>query len=85
MTLNVTIDTIYGECPVQAEGMIDGLPFYFRARHASWRIEIGRLDDETFWVYSEPYGTDSEAGWMPSSVARAFIVKSAALFEGQRK
>jgi len=35
------IEKIGGLCPVQAEGTIDGKPFYFRARHRQWSIGIG--------------------------------------------
>jgi hypothetical protein len=29
--------------PLQIEGFIDGVPFYFRARHDKWRLEAGYL------------------------------------------
>ena len=32
---------IGGNCPVQAEGRIDGLPLYFRARSSHWSLGIG--------------------------------------------
>ena len=35
------IDMLGGNCPVQAEGTIDGRPFYFRARGQSWSMGIG--------------------------------------------
>jgi len=31
---------IYGSGPVQAEGTINGFPFYFRARHDMWTFSI---------------------------------------------
>ena len=31
---------IYGSGPVQAEGTINGFPFYFRARHDTWTFAI---------------------------------------------
>lgn len=37
----IDIEWLSGVCPVQAEGTIDGEPFYFRARGARWHIEIG--------------------------------------------
>lgn len=37
----IVINTLGGNCPVQADGEIDGVPFYFRARGERWSIEIG--------------------------------------------
>ncbi len=78
----VRIDAIYGNCPVQADGMIDGKPFYFRARGSSWSIGIGGervLDPE--WWYGEDYGYGPyDAGWMPQYEALAFIAQSVELY-----
>jgi hypothetical protein len=30
--------------PVQAEGAVDGRPFYFRARHSQWTFTIALID-----------------------------------------
>lgn len=58
----------YGNCPVQAEGTIDGRIWYFRARGESWSFDVwpdgvGWLNDQhdlpadqEEWTYSEPYG-----------------------------
>ena len=35
------IKQIYGPCPVQAVGTIDGMPFYFRARGEQWSFGVG--------------------------------------------
>lgn len=74
----VRIDTIGGNCPVQAEGTIDGEPFYFRARGCSWSIGIG-ADPVSLpaWYCENPYGKDFDAGWMTITEARAFIEISA--------
>jgi hypothetical protein len=32
------IGDVVGFCPVQCEGTIDGLPFYFRARGSAWQF-----------------------------------------------
>jgi len=32
----------HGSFPVQAEGYVDGRPFYFRARGGMWSLEVGR-------------------------------------------
>ena len=49
-----------GTCPVQAEGTINGYPFYFRSRHARWSLYVASstssdpLDDDA-WVVTEDY------------------------------
>jgi hypothetical protein len=37
----IIIESLGGLCPVQANGTIDGEPFYFRSRHEHWQLEIG--------------------------------------------
>lgn len=73
---------IGGNCPVQAEGTIDGKEFYFRARGHSWRLEIGgEMVVAPEWKYEEDYGDGPyDAGWMDQSEALAFIAKAAALY-----
>jgi hypothetical protein len=50
-----------GACPVQAEGFVDGFPFYFRSRGETWSLSISTsrdvdaLDDENCLFYSEDY------------------------------
>ncbi len=82
----VHIDQIGGNCPVQAEGTIDGEPFYFRARGQRWTIGIG--GDTVMkpdWHYEQPYGEQQfDAGWMSVDEARAFIVGAALAFHQQR-
>ena len=67
--------SISGNCPVQAEGKIGNLPFYFRARHDGWQFYIAAKpdgdplsDDPKDIEHSEtgPYGLTHEAGWMPT-------------------
>jgi len=74
------IDWIGGNCPVQAEGTIDGEPFYFRARGQYCLCEIGvdPVLGSSKWdfihKYSDhPYG----AGWMTEDEARGFIAEAA--------
>lgn len=78
----IVIYGIGGNCPVQAEGLIDGKPFYFRARGDDWSMSIGGEDVilNPEWYYEEEYGDWPEAGWMPEGEARAFIAKAAALY-----
>ena len=79
----LVIDSLGGNCPVQAEGTIAGKPFYFRARDQHWSIGIGGdpvLAPE--WYREQGFG-DSEfaAGWMEEDQARRFIEQCAADFE----
>lgn len=74
-----------GNCPVQAEGTINGQMFYFRARGAHWSLGIGSEPvGSPTWFYHEPYGDNPfAAGWMDDEEARAFIVKAARLYVGE--
>ena len=77
--MNIVVDQIGGNCPVQAEGTVDTVPFYFRARRQAWTMGIG-LDPvgEPSWHWSEPYGVGPyDAGWMPEDEARGFIQAAA--------
>ncbi|AQQ02408.1 hypothetical protein B0E33_01385 [Roseibium algicola] len=91
----VVIDYLGGNCPVQAEGKIDGEPFYFRARGNSWSLSIGSEENDNSsvgiygkdvvgnpsWYYEEEYGTGPyDAGWMNMDVARQMIEKAAKLW-----
>lgn len=93
--MSTKIDAIYGDCPVQAEGFIDGEPFYFRARGLGWSLSIGSdFEDKTSrgfhgrdvvlrpkWKHVEAWGDRPyAAGWMPVETARELIEKGANLF-----
>lgn len=71
----LVIEMIGGNCPVQADGTVNGKPFYFRARGEHWSMGIGGdpvADPE--WYRRQPWGdTPFEAGWMPFEIARGFI------------
>lgn len=75
----IEIDWLGGNCPVQAEGRIDGEPFYFRARGSRWSLSVGGPDTitEPDWFYAENYGDGPfDAGWMPDEEAAAFIARA---------
>lgn len=59
MSSNLKIGTLGGNCPVQAEGTVDGHEFYFRARGSYWSMSIGGDDvvGKPAWYYEEPYGS----------------------------
>lgn len=68
------IEMIGGFCPVQAEGTIDGKPFYFRARGFRWELEIETSQgDGSPWSASCTWGEWPDAGWMPEDEARRLI------------
>lgn len=79
---DIVIDWLSGSCPVQAEGTIDGKPFYFRARGQRWRIGIGGdVVSSPDWGYGEYFGeVPFAAGWMTDEEAMGFIVKSVGLY-----
>jgi hypothetical protein len=74
-----TLDTIGGNCPVQAEGTVDGQRFYFRARGEGWQFHVAPTDEEIFdagrMICDEDYGVWPDAGWMPRHEALGFIVR----------
>ncbi len=76
----IEIRFLGGNCPVQAEGTINGEAFYFRARGAHWSMSIGGADPvgEPSWYYEERYGDGPfDAGWMPDDEALTFIGRAA--------
>lgn len=88
MSVLVKIDWLGGNCPVQAEGTINGKPFYFRARGEEWSLSIGGDDvvGDPDWYYEEPYGDEPfMAGWMSDHEARVFIAKGARVFAERSK
>ena len=91
----VEIDMLGGNCPVQAQGKIDGEPFYFRARGEHWSICIGSdVEDDrntSFhgrdvignprWYFEEEWGAGPyDAGWMEMEEARQMIEAAAARY-----
>lgn len=82
----VVLHWIGGNCPVQAEGTIDEIPFYFRARGDEWSFSIGQEPvGHPDWRYTETYGVWPEAGWMEESEALAFINKAVDLYRKEKK
>ena len=61
----LVIEGLGGACPVQADGWIGGHPFFFRARHSSWSLEIAadpagdpldvRFHDAPGWLRDQPW------------------------------
>lgn len=75
-----------GNAPVQAEGIIDGRPLYFRSRGTQWSLEIGRVEEgdrPPMWWHVENWGEWPDAGYMPEDVALEMIEKAVALYREQ--
>jgi hypothetical protein len=85
-----------GQCPVQAEGKINGLPFYFRSRGVSWSLSIATmpdgdsLDDEEVYFHAEIYDGENSgdfrfgAGYANVDECLAFIERAAKLLLGDK-
>ena len=80
--------SIGGFCPVQGQGTVDGLNWYFRARHDSWSFEVWREafgpggalppGPQLWWAQAEYDQDDGDASWMRSSHAWQYIEASIA-------
>ena len=78
---------------MQAEGVVNGHEFYFRARGQAWRLEIypkgfgfvtGHGHPDT-WYYEQAYPKGPfEAGFMEDQEARAFIYYAAERWARER-
>lgn len=84
----IVIDTIGGFCPVQAEGTIDGLPFYFRSRGEHAELTISRVgtepvlpppEDLVFYVRAR-IADWPDAGYLELEEAEAMIERAALLY-----
>jgi len=66
----LVIESIGGVCPTQAEGEMDGHPFYFRARHGNWDLCVVKPGADPVmpqdWndVVLHRSGNDPTDGWM---------------------
>lgn len=80
------IEQIAGLCPVEGEGTIDNVPFYFRADGSKWRIGIGADPMmATEWSAMGFWGASPvDAGYMPADIAQAIIEKAAELYRVSR-
>ena len=75
---DISISTLGGNCPVQGEGTINGVPFYFRARWESWSLSIGEDPlARTAWRYE---GIHPDAGWLDEGTALGLLESAALLY-----
>ena len=76
------LDGLYGNCPVQGDGRIDGVPFYFRARGDRWSLSIGADPlGNPAWRHVRRYGSGFDAGWMSDDEARSLLEQALARYE----
>lgn len=79
--LNIKIEAIGGNCPVQAHGTILGTEFYFRARGQAYSLAIGEdpVEIPTYkkgWYVKKSWGEhEFDAGYMPVNLALLLIAK----------
>lgn len=81
----VDLDWLGGNCPVQAEGSVDGKRFYFRARGEEWQFHVAATDADIFdndlFYHEQDYGDGPfAAGWMPVDEAVGFIRQGIAMY-----
>lgn len=77
---SLVIESIGGNCPVQAEGIIAGEPFYFRARWQRWSFSVGGRDiimSPAFRHIEDWPGEPGSAGWMTFEEAISCIGRGA--------
>lgn len=64
---------VYGICPVEGVGFVQGYRWYFRARGSRWTLEI---QDHPEFSFKDQYGVWPSAGYMPYEDAWNFIMQS---------
>jgi len=71
----LVIESVGGYCPCQADGFMHGNPFYFRARHGAWTIEVAFPREDPVCNGSLFYmeGDDPKEGYMEPEDAIAAI------------
>lgn len=67
---------------MQAEGTVDGVPFYFRSRGNRWSLRIGVAPlSNSAWCYEESFSNVKfAAGWITEDLAREFIQKAVGIY-----
>lgn len=82
--MRLIIETIGGNCPVQAEGVLDGFMFYFRARGTTWSFEVYD-GGENPWCTIQKYSDEPfAAGWMTEEEATACIHRAAKWYRDEK-
>lgn len=80
-----------GNCPVQGEGTVDGLPWYFRARGCHWTIDVASTPDgdpveegDAFHAGGS-WGWGFDASWMEREHAIEIVTAMLVAFRIARK
>jgi hypothetical protein len=86
--MDLKFEYLGGYCPVQAEGTINGCPFYFRARGNHWSFYVSDegkkpLSEPTFERREKWGNKPFAAGYMPEKEAKRIIQKCAEEFENE--
>lgn len=84
-----TIEYLGGNCPVQAEGCVDGHSFYFRARGEHWSLSVSKAPGgdamaEDAWFYREYFDEWPNAGWMEKDEAREKLLQACERWRQER-
>jgi len=88
---------LWGQCPVQAFGTVNGLPFYFHARFDTWTFAISATPDidpvqvaienapgfRVQHVYRKRTRGRCDASFMSHAQARVFIETTANYYLGR--
>lgn len=95
MTLPLTFRFTTTAAPVQAEGTVDGHPFYFRARHDTWEFAISddpavdpvaiQSEEHGFYRTALYPGGPRAASHLPLHVAEALIRRCASEYLRSRR
>ena len=78
----LVVTSIGGMCPTQAEGTMNGNPFYFRARHGDWTLTVVKPECDPVWLDKKDdvllfqEGDDPTNGWMDESEVRVILQKA---------
>lgn len=66
--------TYFGMMPNQAQGMLNGKPFYFRARHGEWALRVATEESKDAVLGKcIASGKDKNAGWWEENETKAFV------------
>jgi hypothetical protein len=85
LTLGLAFTWVGGSCPAEAEGTVNGTPFYFRARCGGWMFSIG-FDPVTVMMSTVPgfycEGVDPTCGYMEPEEVRRVVRRCVGEFFG---
>lgn len=78
-----------GACPVQAEGTVGNIWYYFRSRGTGWSLDIAEsekdwVENRGFWRYAEAGFKWPDAGWISKREAVKFATKALKKYFNER-